>query len=83
MDINEIGIKHQLEQEIVRYDRFQYGVLGKKKEVVHSKMDNDVDIRTYAKYILKEGSIVEKRELLGCLKSNVVLTDKQISLKNV
>lgn len=43
-------------------------------------MNSDIDIRTYAKYILREGSIVEKRELLGCLKSQVILTDKIIKL---
>lgn len=37
--------------------------------------------RNYAKYLLREGADVEKRELLGCLKSRLVLVDKIISLK--
>ena len=32
----------------------------------------------YAKYILKETSDIEKRELLGCLKSKVELNNKNI-----
>lgn len=40
-----------------------------------------VDIRGYAKYILQEGANEEKRELLGCLKSRIYLTEKKISLE--
>lgn len=39
-----------------------------------------IDIRNYAKYILREGTVAEKRELLGCLKSRVFLKNKQIYL---
>ncbi len=38
----------------------------------------DADIRNYAKYLLTEGTIFEKRELLGCLKSQINLKDKKI-----
>jgi hypothetical protein len=40
-----------------------------------------LDIRNYAKYLLQEGSDIEKRELLGCLKGNIVLSEKKILLK--
>lgn len=40
----------------------------------------DVDIRNYAKYLLNEGTISEKRELLSCLKSRVILKDRKVSL---
>ncbi len=81
VDINELGVKHQLEQEIQRYNKFQYGVLGKEKETGLRNTDHEISIRNYAKYMLKEGSIVEKRELLGCLKSQLVLIDKSITLE--
>ena len=42
----------------------------------------DIDIRNYAKFILKEGTNVEKRELLGCLKSKIELKDKKILISN-
>jgi len=35
---------------------------------------------TYAKYILKEGSSIEKRELLACMKSKLILTQKVLTL---
>ena len=40
-----------------------------------------VDVRTYAKHIIKHGSIVDKRELLGCLKSKLLLSHKVLSLQ--
>ncbi|MGV8084633.1 MAG: zinc ribbon domain-containing protein [Candidatus Bilamarchaeum sp.] len=78
VDINELGMRHQLEQEIERYNKFQNKVLGKETRI-SSKVD-EVEIRSYAKYMLKEGSIVEKRELLGCLYSKVILKNKLIYL---
>jgi hypothetical protein len=38
----------------------------------------DIDIRNYAKYILKDGSDIEKRELLGCFKNKIILKNKII-----
>jgi hypothetical protein len=46
-----------------------------------TKQDNaEVNIRTYAKYVLKEGGLSEKRELLGNLRSRLVYTNKTIRL---
>ena len=41
----------------------------------------NITTRNYAKYILKEGSIQDKRELLGCLKSKLILTNKILTLE--
>jgi len=40
-----------------------------------------VDVRNYAKYLLKDGTIIEKRELLYFLKSKLILKDKKIILE--
>ena len=40
----------------------------------------DVDVRAYAKYVLREGRVSEKRELLGNLRSRLVYQNKKISL---
>lgn len=40
----------------------------------------DVDIRNYAKYILRDGTIIEKRELLTCLRSRVTMANKVIKI---
>ncbi|MGB2762122.1 MAG: recombinase family protein [Minisyncoccales bacterium] len=77
VDLDELGIKSKIEQEIMRFNKFRIGVLGDKKE----NTNIDVDIRNYAKYLLKEGNIFEKRELLSCLKSKLVLKDREILLE--
>jgi len=75
-DLDELGIKSRIEAEIARFNKFRIGVLGQKQE----KTSVDIDVRNYAKYLLKEGTLVEKRELLSCLKSKLMLKDKKISL---
>ncbi len=81
IDINEIGLKRQFEDEVNRYNHFQKSVLrlsGKPETAEESSFD----IRAYAKYILKEGKMAEKRELLGSLKSRLVIQkNKTLSLK--
>jgi len=48
---------------VERIKKFQQGVLGIKGKIVV----RDVNIRNYAKYVLREGQDVEKRELLRVL----------------
>ena len=76
IDLDEIGMKEKIKDEVNRFKRFQIGVLG----VKDSTSVDDVDIRNYAKYILRDGKDIEKRELLGCLKSKILLSDKKISV---
>lgn len=78
IDIDEIGIKQKLKEEVERFKKFQRVLLGKTTQVIVE----DVDIRNYAKYLLREGKDVEKRELLGCLKSRIFLREKEIGLLN-
>ena len=40
----------------------------------------EMDVKRYAKYLLEEGSIDEKRELLEQLRGKLVLKDKAITL---
>jgi len=77
LDINELGMRKSLEDEIVRFNIFQRSVLGSTDKI---KNIGDTDIRNYAKYILKEGSVSEKRELLGNLKSRIIYRDKTLTL---
>lgn len=77
IDIDEIGVKEKIKSEVERFKKFQQSVLGIKTKVEVA----DLDIRNYAKYLLQEGADIEKRELLGCLKGNIVLSEKKILLK--
>lgn len=74
--INELGMQQKLEQELKRFGRFQDAIGVEKKE----STAHEVNIREYAKYLLKEGSIVEKRELLANLRSKIVYVDKKLEL---
>lgn len=76
IDIDEIGIREKLKFEVERVKKFQQGVLGIKEKITVG----DIDIRNYAKYILREGQDIEKRELLGCLRGKILLNNKVISL---
>ena len=74
--INEIGMRDRIKNEVQRIKRFQQSVLGIKQDI----QIQDVDIRDYAKFILKDGTIEEKRELLACFKSKIILKEKLIYL---
>lgn len=82
IDINEIGLKRQFEDEVERYNKFQRTVLKMNGKEPAMDKEKEFDIRTYAKYILKEGRMIEKRELLASLKSRLILTrDKKLILR--
>lgn len=77
VNINELGMRQKLEDEIARFNIFQRSVLG---TTVKLNKDLVTDIRNYAKYILKEGTVTEKRELLANLRSRIVYKDKILTL---
>lgn len=77
VSINELGMRQKLEDEIARFNIFQRSVLGATDKL---KNNQDTDIRNYAKYILKEGSTSEKRELLANLRSRIIYKDKELAL---
>ncbi|MEO6536176.1 MAG: recombinase family protein [Candidatus Paceibacterota bacterium] len=76
IDINEIGIKEKIKAEVERFKKFQQAIANTKTKI----QVGDIDIRNYAKYLLREGADIEKRELLGCLRSRIMLSDKAIKL---
>jgi DNA invertase Pin-like site-specific DNA recombinase len=80
IDINELGMKAKLEEEIKRAKYLQTTVLGMEAKAEDPDIEQ-VDVRTYAKHIIKHGSLIDKRELLGCLKTKLFLTHKVLSLQ--
>lgn len=75
LDINELGMRQRLEEEIARFNIFQRSVLGSTEKLENHK---ETDVRNYAKYILKEGTTNEKRELLSNLRTTIVYKDKKL-----
>jgi DNA invertase Pin-like site-specific DNA recombinase len=78
IELDRIGMRKRLQEEIDRFNKFTQGVLG---------MDPDdsripkVDLRTYAKYMLREGTSEEKREILDSIKTQVSLLNGKLSLQ--
>lgn len=77
IDLDEIGMQEKIKTEIERHKKFNSNMLGIKEKAVKV---GEIDIRNYAKYILRDGSIWEKRELLSCLKSKVKLNNKVVRI---
>jgi hypothetical protein len=78
IDLDSIGMKERIKAEIERLKKFQSGLLGEKESNVKV---SDIDIRNYAKYMLREGQIYEKRELLLCMRSKIKLANKVVLLE--
>ena len=76
INIDEIGIREKIKAEVERIKKFQISMLNRKQHIEVK----DMDVRNYAKYLLREGTTIEKRELLSQMKSKLVLKNKIISL---
>ena len=78
IDLNAFGIKIKFEEELKRFNKFQRGVLGMNDS---SAKHQEVDLKTYAKYTLREGTKEEKRELMGCFKSKIKITKGVVTIE--
>jgi len=77
IEIQTVPMREKITSEVKRFKSFEQMLLGRKTSVIIK----DIDIRNYAKFILQEGSMGEKREFLRCLKSEISLSNKKIALK--
>jgi hypothetical protein len=75
VSLDEIGMKDKIKAEIESHNEFQESVLGQKSTKIKVR---EIDIRNYAKHILRKRPIYEKRELLCHLRSKLILKDKLI-----
>ncbi|MFH1036785.1 MAG: recombinase family protein, partial [Patescibacteria group bacterium] len=79
LDMNELGIKHKFKDEVARYNKFRRIALGKARE--KEPINETFDMKAYAVYLLTEGSMAEKRELLANLKSRLTMKNKVLALE--
>ena len=68
----------KFDEELSRRNKFNKGVLGIQDQ---TKTHQAIDLKTYAKYILKEGTDEEKRELMGCFKSKMKVTESVVTVE--
>jgi Recombinase zinc beta ribbon domain len=78
VSIDEMGARHLIEREVFRYNKFRAAMHDKSEEVKADEMDT----RRYAKYLLENGTLPEKRELLSHLKGRIIMKDRKIALEN-
>ena len=71
-------MRMKLEDEIRRFNKLQKIVNGRSGTALVE--ENEVNIRQYAKYLLKEGSVSDKRELLANLRSRIIYKNKKLTL---
>jgi predicted metal-binding protein len=74
LSLDDLGLRGQFEKEVERIHRFNCDVMGKPPMYTDAE-EQDVDIKKYIKYILLDGSIEEKRNILLNLKSKLILKD--------
>lgn len=79
IDLNQTGIQIKFNEELKRYNKFNRGVLGMNNP---NSKHREIDLKTYAKYILIDGSNEEKRELIGCFKSKIRVTEKVVTIEH-
>lgn len=77
LELNKVELNEKMNVEIQRFKKLQAMFLGKKK----SEKIEPVDLRDYAKFVLSEGSILEKRAVLGCIKDELKLKNGKILIK--
>jgi site-specific DNA recombinase len=77
ISLDEIGMKEKIKAEVEAHNAFHQSVLGLKADKIKIK---EIDIRNYAKHILRDKPIEEKRALLANLRSKLVLKEKRIHL---
>jgi len=76
-ELNEGMIRKKFEEEYKRVAKFQKAFFGAKIDT--SK--NNFEPRHYLIHVLTQGTTEEKRELLACLKNNLILKHKIVSIE--
>ena len=77
VEVNELSVKKQIVAEVTRYKKFEASLLGQDLNFEVG----DIDIKRYIKFLLKDGSVEEKREILACFNSKILLSQKKIECK--
>lgn len=74
IQINESSVKKRISVEVTRYKRFEQSLLG---QDINFEVQN-IDIKRYIKFLLKDWTIEEKREIMTCFQSQILLNQKKI-----
>ena len=78
VELDEIGARKVIEAEVARYNKLQAATQHPGERLKAKEMD----VRRYAKYLLQNGTVQEKRDLLEYMRGKIVMKDKKISLES-
>ena len=81
IDINELAAIERIRQEIDRLTKMISSLGGHIATAKVAEIMPDIDVYACAKYILKEGTKEEKRDLLNHVNSELLICDGKISFK--
>ena len=76
LELKTVQISEKINLEIKRFKKLQSMFLGNESSSDIQK----VDLRYYVKFVLKEGTLLEKRLILGCIKNDLILRDRKVIL---
>ena len=78
--IPEEDIKNKLQTEIDRFNSLQQQVFKINNIKLKANKTKQIDLVDYAKFVLNNGSIEEKREFMSIFKDKFIMKDKKIGL---
>jgi DNA invertase Pin-like site-specific DNA recombinase len=79
IDLNGMHMREKFEEEVARINKFQKSFFGEKEDIKAGS--KNIDLKDYAKYLLREGTTVEKREFMSCIKNRFLLKNKLVVLE--
>lgn len=77
LDLDKVKLTAKLNIEIQKFKKLQAMFLGKKR----TEKIETIDLRDYAKFVLKDGSIIEQRSVLECISSELILKNNKIIIQ--
>ena len=73
MEFDQEKVIDKFDHDLKRFNKFQKGVLKQNDPQANHE---DVNLKVYMEYILQDGTMEEKRELMNCLNSKIKIADK-------
>lgn len=77
VELSETNVLKKVREEVARYKKFSKSLLGENIKITVS----DIDVKDFVKFLLKDGTFEEKRAVLSCVTSQIVLSKKKVFLK--
>lgn len=78
INFNHFGLQERFQEELKRHNKFNRAVLGMKGK---TEAYHEIDLRDYSKYVLREGTSQERRELMSCFSTNLRITKGVVAIQ--